>query len=200
MEKNQISIKLNPLFYPLEVVYSASYALIDKAYFSFDGDPDKEIIVNVVPKENVESEQLRKDFNNELLNYLEYKMNYERNKDIRHVILQKALELGSSTIQNFSGNSEQFSSENIEDEDLFDDDDDLDFIDDDPLEIALPWEEKYSKSDSGEDSSLESGEVENAVKEEQVPVEDEVAVKKEEAEKGSTANYKEEEALEKENK
>ncbi len=143
-------VKLNPLFYPPEVIYSASYVLLEKAYFTFDGDPNKEVEVTIVPKEGFNVEDISDEFNDELVTYLEYKNNYERNKDIRHVILKKALE--SIPFQQTTSSSSNDDSlkgkemEEIDEEDLFDSaDDDLSYLDEDPMDIAVPWEEKYAK-------------------------------------------------------
>lgn len=143
-------VKLNPLFYPPEVIYSASYVLLEKAFFRFDGDPKSEVEVTIIPKEGYDVEEVSNEFNDELVIYLEYKNNYERNKDIRHVILKKALE--SVQIQqrapssNENNDKEKEEMDEIDEEDLFDsDDDDLSYLDEDPMDIAVPWEEKFAK-------------------------------------------------------
>ena len=46
-----ITVSVNPKIYPLEIVYSASYVLLDKAYVMIDGDPAKEIIIELRPKD-----------------------------------------------------------------------------------------------------------------------------------------------------
>ncbi|MFP4403615.1 MAG: hypothetical protein ACLFPJ_04650 [Candidatus Woesearchaeota archaeon] len=166
--QNETEIKLNPLFYPLEVVYNSSYALIEKAYFSFKGDPKKEIIVNIVAKDENDIKTISEKFNEQLINNLEYKTNYERNKDIRNIILHKILEVGNneeninnqSTIKNHLNSNkeneidEEFTHEvnpDFLDDDLFDlSDEELDEIED-PLGIAVPWDEKYSNKKNIDD-------------------------------------------------
>ena len=50
-EEGYALISINPKIYPLDVVYSAVYILLDKAYIVIDGDPEEEIIVEIRSKE-----------------------------------------------------------------------------------------------------------------------------------------------------
>ena len=129
MEKEGIYIiHVNPLVYDMDVICSAAYVFLDKAYVVIDGDPKDEILVKIKPKE-AQNKNLAMEFNNELINYLEYKTNFERNKDIRAAILQRVL-LTSDPGLVKDDQPEQ----------------DIDFEDDtfdDPEGIAVPWEEKY---------------------------------------------------------
>lgn len=93
-EKNQYALfSINPKIYPLELVFSAAYVLMDKAYIILDGDPKKEILVEIRKKNGVDDtlQNIVYDFNNELLNYAVYKVQSEKNKTIREIILQKIL-------------------------------------------------------------------------------------------------------------
>jgi len=120
------TIKLNPKIYPLEIIYSAAYVFLEKAYIKLDGDIDKEIIVEIKSKDN-EIKNIELEFQNELLNYAEYNTNLKNNKEIRQAIIQRALMTNDETIID-----EIF--EEIDDEEI-----------DDPEGIAIPWEEKYGK-------------------------------------------------------
>ncbi|MGM5483869.1 MAG: hypothetical protein ACQER9_03050 [Nanobdellota archaeon] len=83
-------IKLNPDIYPLDIIYSASYVFLDRAFIVLDGDPYKEILVKIqAKKEN--TEELSKEFFNELINYGDYKNNAEKTKNIREMIIQRSL-------------------------------------------------------------------------------------------------------------
>jgi His-Xaa-Ser system protein HxsD len=82
-------IKLNQRVYPKDVVFSAAYALIEKAYFIFDEDPKKNIIVNIEPKKR--NFKLMGEFKQELLNQSVYKKSLENTKEIRLNILKRAL-------------------------------------------------------------------------------------------------------------
>lgn len=125
--KNQIKILVNPKLYPLEAVYGAAYVFLDKAYLRLDGNPEKEITVQIKSKENLDKkglENLADDFLNELLNYsLRYRIS-KNNKKIREYIVGTALLFASG--------------EDLEEKTKEDWQTDL-------LGIAVPWEEKYKK-------------------------------------------------------
>ena len=127
--ENKVLITINPKIFNLDVIYSAAYIFLDKAYIMIDGNPEKEIVVQIKPKMNEDSETLGREFNNELLNYSVYKKQVERNSAIRQTIVQRAL------LTNISKNEEK---ENEEPEEG-------DYVFDDPEGIAIPWEEKYGK-------------------------------------------------------
>ncbi len=124
-EEGYALISINPKIYPLDVVYSAVYILLDKAYLVIDGNPEEEIIVEIRSKEkNGDVEEIGHELNNELVNYAVYKTQSEKNKIIRQTIIQRAL-----LTNNFEA------------------EDNVDYLED-PEGIAIPWEEKYGeKSD-----------------------------------------------------
>lgn len=144
MTGNGTEIKVNPKIYPIDVVYCAGYVFLDNFYVIIDGDPEKEIIVKVFPKEGQGgNNDIEKEFNNELVNYAFYKKQVERNGDIRKSIMQRALltsEL-SREVPIGSGKRAQESHEEF-------DEAEADYIDD-PEGIAIPWEEKFGKKGSG---------------------------------------------------
>jgi His-Xaa-Ser system protein HxsD len=83
---------VNPRIYPLDIVYSAAYIMIDKAFIVLDGDPEKEIKIEIRKKrKEQELKTLVQEFNEELLNYAVYKVQSERNKGLREAILQRVL-------------------------------------------------------------------------------------------------------------
>jgi His-Xaa-Ser system protein HxsD len=120
--------------YPLQVIYSAAYSFLDKAYIVFDGDPKNEITVRISSKEGKNSEKLAKEFGNELINYGDYHNRSKETKKIREIILQRSL---------LTNDPEAFlEDDSIELEDFNFDDDFLD----DPEGISVPWEEKYGQN------------------------------------------------------
>lgn len=122
-KEGYVLISINPKIYPLDVVYSAAYVLLDKAYVVIDGDPEEEIIVEIRAKEKKgDIEEIGHELNNELINYAVYKTQSEKNQPIRQAIIQRAL-----LTNNFEATT-----------------DTTDYIDD-PEGIAVPWEEKYGK-------------------------------------------------------
>ncbi len=134
-------INLDPELYPLDVITSAAYSYLDKAYIFLSGDKNKEIIVNLKPKnETFNKEKITLEFSEALLNYLEYKNNYNNNKEIRQMILQRAIVT----------NDPEMLEENFPNKELSDDEfkdlfkgEDLEEIEN----IAMPWEEKYKKNE-----------------------------------------------------
>ena len=90
-----VTLSLNPKVYPLDVVYSASYVFLDKSYVLLDGNPNKEVIVELRFKKSKGSkkqlEGLGRDFLNELVNYADYRERAEKTKEIRQILLQRAL-------------------------------------------------------------------------------------------------------------
>ena len=90
--KNFIIISINPKLYPLSVIYSAAYALLDKAHAIVDGDPTTEILVELRPKEEDQDlKELGYLFNDELINYAVYTIQADRNKELRELIMNNAL-------------------------------------------------------------------------------------------------------------
>lgn len=125
-KKGCVYVSINPQIYPLDVIYAAGYVFLDRAYIFIDGNPQEKIIVEIEPKNKKENlNTIGKEFNNELLNYAEYKVRSEKNAPIRQMIIQRALLTNSTT-------SESSHSKDIE-------------YTKDPEGIAVPWEEKYRK-------------------------------------------------------
>lgn len=115
-------VKVNTKIYPMDIVYSAAYVILDEAYVVLDGDPEKEVFAEIRAKPGYDLEEISNKFNEELINYAVFKSNSEKNKKVKEMILQRAL-----ITNGFSGKED-------EEESL-----------DDPDGIAVPWEEKYGK-------------------------------------------------------
>jgi len=130
-KENKVLISINPSIYPLDVIYSASYVFLDKNYVFLDGDIKKRILVELKPKEKYDLKKLGGEFNNELLKYADYKKRSEQTKQVREMIIQRALFTNDPSIINEVNQEEKI--------DL----DDKEF--EDPEGIAIPWEEKYGK-------------------------------------------------------
>lgn len=125
--ENYVIVFVNPKIFPLEILYAAGYVFLDRAYVVLDGDPDKELEVYLrSKKKKIDLEILGRDFNNELISYSAYKVQSEFNKDITEEVVKKSLDTNS--------------------QEVFMEDDSEDYLDD-PLEIAVPWEEKNKKKE-----------------------------------------------------
>ncbi|TSA45803.1 His-Xaa-Ser system protein HxsD [bacterium] len=133
LKDNQIIFSLNAKNYPKEAIYSAAYIFLDRAYVYLDGDPEKEVIVFLKGKENLNKPQLealRGEFLNELLNYLLRVEVAQSNQKIREYIVASSLVASlPGELLNQSAQTETESSDWKED----------------PLGIAVPWEEKNKK-------------------------------------------------------
>lgn len=89
--KGNVIISVNPKVYGLDIIFSAAYIFIDKAYVIVDGDPNEEIIVQLKVKDKkIDLEKLGRDFNNELINYSFYSIQTARSMPIRAAIVQRA--------------------------------------------------------------------------------------------------------------
>jgi len=129
-KKNELVISLNPKIYPLEAIYGACYVFIDRAYLFLDGYPKKEIKVSIMGKQELKLKDLEKiagEFKNELLNYTLRLSIAKNTRKIRETIVERAL---------FSALPR--------DEEIALEKEDKTF-EEDPLGIAVPWEEKYKK-------------------------------------------------------
>ncbi len=123
---NSVQFKVSTSVYPLTAIYAASYVFIDTAYVLLDkGTKKDEIVVQLKAKEGFSEKQkeaLKGEFQNELLNCALREAVAKENVKIREYIVGQAL---YSSVQDMG--TAPASSEYA----------------DDPLEIAVPWEEKY---------------------------------------------------------
>lgn len=90
-EEGFAEVGINPEIFSLEVIYSAAYTFLDRAYFVFDGDPEDEIEVKLKPKNGGDPEELALEMQNELVNYAVYVIQASRNQEVRNAIIKKAL-------------------------------------------------------------------------------------------------------------
>jgi His-Xaa-Ser system protein HxsD len=90
-DKNNVIVSVNPRIYGLNIIFSAAYVFIDKAYVIVDGDPNEEIIVQLKAKDKkADLEKLGREFNNELINYTNYAVQTEKTMPLRAAIVQRA--------------------------------------------------------------------------------------------------------------
>lgn len=128
MKKNlKVNVDLN--IYPLEAIYGAAYVFVDKVYIFLDSLAEGKVEITFRSKDENKIETLEKiegEFMNELLNYtLRLKLS-ESNKKIREYVVEQAL----------------FSALGREEGILKNEGEKFEF-EDDPLGIAIPWEDKY---------------------------------------------------------
>jgi His-Xaa-Ser system protein HxsD len=131
----QKKIIIDETIYPKEAIYGAVYVFIDRLYIYLDQTENKKIELTFKAKEVLSDEDLEKlegELMNELLNYT-VRINLAKyNKEIRELLVGQALisAVGEEALD--GKKSQDNSAEKFE------------YIDD-PLGIAIPWEEKYGK-------------------------------------------------------
>jgi len=124
-KNNEIKFTFNLKEYSLEAVYGTAYVFIDRAYLFLDSKKKDQIEVSLKGKKPLSSKQLgdlKGEFLNELLNYAVRIRLAKNNKKIREYIISQALLSAIGT--------EEPAEEKMT-------------YQDDPLGIAIPWEEKY---------------------------------------------------------
>ena len=137
-QDGKLVLSLDKGLYPLDVIYGAAYVFIDRAYILL-GKVDDKITVELTLKQPVgrkdktSGETLVGEFANELLSQALRKKITKDNQQILETIVSQAL----------AGATGAMVPSEFDD----DDDDDLDFLDD-PLGIAVPWEERFKKRGS----------------------------------------------------
>lgn len=139
-----VTVTVDASVYPLEALYGASYIFIDRCYVLLDRPRVGAFTVTLTPKATgATDEALRAmvgEFANELLSQAWRQKILEENRVILEAVTTQALAgaLGPPSIDDLA--SFDFSEESFED----------------PLGIAMSWEEKYKKKDdkaSGEGGS-----------------------------------------------
>jgi len=141
-QENYVLVSIDSKIYPLDVIYTAAYVFLEKAYLILDGDPKKEVLVKLIAKRKASREELDilgKEFLNELINYGFHKKQSEQNKQTKQIILQRALLTNLGEEIKSEEYLDEFEDLEGMEEDLEDDSEAMD----DPEGIAIPWEEKY---------------------------------------------------------
>lgn len=108
---------INPKVYSLDIVYSACYVMLDKAYIILDGDPEKEIKVEIRKKSKEQDlKELVYELNNHLISYSVYKQQSEKTKQIRELILHRAMFTHAPNIFQKVKDDENIQKENVQEE------------------------------------------------------------------------------------
>lgn len=137
-KNNRTSFTLNIKTYPLEAVYGAGYTFIDRCYVFLDTHKEGEIEIALKPKpgQKIKPADLEGEFRNELLAFTLRVNLSKENKKIRQYIVEQALFAAA------------------EDNPVNSLDDGLGY-EDDPLGIAVPWEDKYGANATLLEESME---------------------------------------------
>jgi His-Xaa-Ser system protein HxsD len=125
---DRVTVTLDRSLYPLDAVYGAAYVFIDRCYVLLDAPAPERVTVELRGRETLEAaalEQLAGEFGNELLT-----------QTFRHQVAQNnRIILEAVTTRAMAGALGPVPAEPPIESDAFDD----------PLGIAVPWEEKYGK-------------------------------------------------------
>ncbi len=138
---NRVRLSFARSLYNLDAIYGASYVFIDRCFVLLDAPDQDHIEVVLQGREPMDSkalEEIAGSFANELLTHAWRCEITEANRPILEAVTAQAL----------AGAQGSFELADMEDFD------EMDFSEEtfeDPLGIAMSWEEKYGKQPSGED-------------------------------------------------
>jgi His-Xaa-Ser system protein HxsD len=124
-----VTINVNPKIFPLEVIYSAAYVLLNKAHAIIDGDPEKKISIKLKAKKSGNLADLAQEFNDELVNYSMYVVQASRTSGIRQAIINRALGVLEEDEEEYDEENEEAGFDPSED----------------PLGISKPWSPEMAK-------------------------------------------------------
>jgi len=132
-EKSKVSVSVDRDIYSLEAIYDAAYNFLEKVYVFLKKGEENSIEVQLKSKEKAGEEELMQiagEFLNELVNTSLRISISKENKMIREYIVSTALIGASRDLQEQVGKKENERKEEKEEGE------------EDPLGIAVPWEEK----------------------------------------------------------
>jgi His-Xaa-Ser system protein HxsD len=129
----KIKFQVNEKIFPLEAVLTASYSFVDSYYLYIDKNGNN-FSVSLEPKSetDLETRDIEGQFRNELLHSALRVQISRNNSEIRQYIIGQAL---SSALPVGAGGNEIIAKANYAD---------------DPLGIAIPWEEKFNGQESSD--------------------------------------------------
>jgi len=146
-EEGVVLTKINPKIYSLSVIYTTCYVFVDKAYVHIDGEPEKEITIELKPKKETNLEEFAREFENELIKNAFYNKQHKESLGVKTLLLKRILAMPDKIAELYVHDKVkdkidkelELIEQELESEDLDDD------LFDDPEGIAIPWEEKYGK-------------------------------------------------------
>lgn len=131
-----VTFAVDPSLYPMDAVYGAAYVFIDRCYVFLDKDAQGRIVVALTPKAAAADEATLKkwagEFSNELLSCAWRHQIAAQNRQVLEQVTSLALggAMGPPSLDDLA--NFDFSSQPLED----------------PLGIAMSWEDKYKKKDA----------------------------------------------------
>jgi His-Xaa-Ser system protein HxsD len=135
--RNSVSCLLEESLWPRPAIVQAAYHFIDRCYVKLERAGAKKITVRLKGKKKLSARRLTEladEFGNELLHQLMREQLSRRASRLREIILERALMSAQPAGEDGEGPGEGTAVSA-----------DADYLDD-PLGIAVPWEEKYGES------------------------------------------------------
>jgi His-Xaa-Ser system protein HxsD len=131
IENESVRLEVDATLYPLEALYGAAYVFIDRCYVLLDRPDPTKWRVTLTPKTPQDLKAIAGEFGNELLACAwRHKITTENRATIEAVTMQAiAGAMGPPSLDDLA--AFDFTQEKFED----------------PLGIAVSWEEKYRKGD-----------------------------------------------------
>jgi len=134
MREQSFSLEFDEGLYPKDAIYGAAYAFIDRCYVHLDRAGERRIRVTLTPKKpGADIEALAGEFQNELLGQAWRRQIMEENRTLIESITTRAL-AGAAGPPGL----DELLAMDIGEATAFED----------PLGIAMSWEEKYKKKSS----------------------------------------------------
>lgn len=154
--KKKVSISVDSKIYPLQAVYAASYTFTDRAYVEVSGKASRKIGVTLTGKNEgaLNFSRIKGEFMNELLHHALRLKIADSNRKIREYIVTQALFSAQPAQEQTGANTAKPQAKQTADQDeklekeiekLLKEVEKEDYKKD-PLGIAVPWEEKFSKA------------------------------------------------------
>ncbi len=129
---HSLTVELDEALFPKDAIFGAAYTFIDRCYMHLERPAAGKVSVRFTRKESVETplESLAGDFENELLGQAWRRLIVEENRQLIEEVTSRAVAgaAGPPGLDDLLGMD-------IDDDSAFED----------PLGIAMSWEEKYKK-------------------------------------------------------
>jgi len=134
---------VDPSLYPLDAIYGAAYIFIDRCYVFLDKNEKGQVVVTLTPKAAGDAAALERwagEFSNELLSCAWRHQIAAANRQVLEQVTSLALggAMGPPSLDDLA--KFDFSSQPLED----------------PLGIAMSWEDKYKKKDKKADGEAKA--------------------------------------------
>lgn len=133
LENGTATFTVDPSLYPLDALYGAAYIFIDRCFVFLDKNAQGHVVISLAPKKGAADEPTLKnwagEFGNELLSCAWRHQIAAANRQVLEQVTSLALAgaMGPPSLEDLS--NFDFSSKPLED----------------PLGIAMSWEDKYKK-------------------------------------------------------